>query len=196
MVDAQTNENYPDDVIKALAHHYREILQLLGEDVSREGLLKTPERAARAMYYCTRGYRQDADKVINGAVFEANNHEMVVVRNIEFYSLCEHHLLPFFGHVSVGYIPGKTIVGLSKIARIVDMFARRLQVQERFCDELCAVLYEKLGAQGVMIECRASHLCMKMRGVAKQDSITVTTASRGIFEVDSSLRSQFFSALN
>lgn len=195
MVEATPNEEYPQDIIDALAGHYREIIRLIGEDSTREGLIKTPERAARAIYYCTRGYRQDSDKVINGAMFEANNHELVVVRDIEFYSLCEHHLLPFYGNVSVGYIPGEKIVGLSKLARMVDMFARRLQVQERFCDELCQELYHKLGARGVIVECRASHLCMKMRGVAKQDSVTVTTASCGEFELDQALRNQFFMSI-
>lgn len=186
---------YSEDLINELASHYKAIIELLGEDPEREGLKKTPLRAARAMLYCTRGYHQDIDKVINGAMFNTEQSELVVVKDIEFYSLCEHHILPFFGHVSVGYIPGGKIVGLSKIARIVDMFARRLQVQEHFTSQLCSELYRVLGAKGVIVECRASHLCMKMRGVAKQNSETVTTASVGVLKMDNELRKQFYSSI-
>ncbi len=185
-----------ESVIAEIASHYKAIIELLGEDTSREGLVKTPDRAAKAIYYCTRGYRQDIDEVIHGAMFSSPRSELVVVKDIEFYSLCEHHILPFFGHVSIGYIPGGKIVGLSKLARIVDMFARRLQVQERFTTELCVELQKVLGAKGVIVECRASHLCMKMRGVAKQDTTTVTIAAEGLLRHDEVLRTQFFHSLH
>lgn len=185
----------PQNLIDELAAHYRAIIELLGEDPEREGLVRTPERAARAMYYATRGYRQSVDSVVNGALFDATERQLVVVRDIEFYSLCEHHILPFFGHVSIGYLPGRKIVGLSKVARIVDMFARRLQVQERFTSELADVLMEKLEPDGVIVRAEARHLCMAMRGVQKQDSVTVTTATRGVLETDLSLRQEFFESL-
>lgn len=185
----------PQNLIGELAAHYRAIIELLGEDPEREGLIRTPERAARAMYYATRGYRQSVDGVVNGALFEATERQLVVVKDIEFYSLCEHHILPFFGHVSIGYLPGRKIVGLSKVARIVDMFARRLQVQERFTSELADVLMEKLEPEGVIVRAEARHLCMAMRGVQKQDAVTVTTATRGVLETDLSLRQEFFESL-
>lgn len=184
------------EVINELASHYAEIIRLIGEDPSREGLVDTPMRAAKAMYYLTRGYRQNIDEVIHGAMFEAPGSGMVVVRDIEFYSLCEHHILPFFGTVSVGYLPGEKIVGLSKVARLVDLFARRLQVQERFAQQLCDTLYEHLKARGVMVSCRARHLCMQMRGVEKQSATTVTVAASGAFKTDESLRYQFFQAIS
>lgn len=184
-----------DELVAKIATHYAEIIRLIGEDVNRDGLKDTPLRAAKALLYMTRGYHQDIDSVIHNAMFDAPGGDMVVVRDIEFYSLCEHHILPFFGTVSVGYIPGKKIVGLSKVARIVDMFARRLQVQERFVDQLCDVLFSKLGARGVIVNCRARHLCMQMRGVEKQSSSTVTIASRGLFSESQSLRKEFFSQL-
>ncbi len=184
------------DVIKEIASHYAEIIRLIGENPSREGLVDTPMRAAKAMYYLTRGYRQNIDEVIHGAMFEAPGSGMVVVRDIEFYSLCEHHILPFFGTVSVGYLPGEKIVGLSKVARLVDLFARRLQVQERFAQQLCDTLYEHLQARGVMVSCRARHLCMQMRGVEKQSATTVTVAASGDFKTDESLRSQFFRSIS
>lgn len=184
------------EVINELASHYAEIIRLIGEDPSREGLVDTPMRAAKAMYYLTRGYRQNIDEVIHGAMFEAPGSGMVVVRDIEFYSLCEHHILPFFGTVSVGYLPGEKIVGLSKVARLVDLFARRLQVQERFAQQLCDTLYEHLQARGVMVSCRARHLCMQMRGVEKQSATTVTVAASGAFKTDDPLRYQFFQAIS
>lgn len=184
------------DIISEIASHYAEIIRLIGEDPQREGLADTPLRAAKALYYITRGYRQNISDVIHGALFQAPSSEMVIVKDVEFYSLCEHHLLPFFGKVSVGYIPGEKIVGLSKVARIVDVFARRLQVQERFADQLCDTLYTHLGAKGVMVRCEARHLCMQMRGVEKQCSTTVTFASRGIFVSDEALRSQFRNSLS
>lgn len=184
-----------EELVGRIAEHYAEILRLIGEDVGRDGLKDTPIRAAKALLYVTRGYRQNVDAVIHNAMFDAPGGDMVIVRDIEFYSLCEHHILPFFGTVSVGYIPGKKIVGLSKVARIVDMFARRLQVQERFADQLCDTLYGKLGARGVIVECKARHLCMQMRGVEKQLSSTVSVASRGVFADSKELRTEFFSQL-
>lgn len=182
------------DAIDAIAEHYRAIIELIGEDTSRQGLLNTPERAAKALWYATRGYRQEASDVIHGALFDADGADgMIVVSDIEFYSLCEHHMLPFYGHVDVGYLPGKKIIGLSKVARMVDMFARRLQVQERFTEELAEALMDAIGARGVIVKARAHHLCMKMRGVQKQDSTTITIASKGLFNVDLSLQDRFLS---
>ncbi len=192
----QPNEISESDAIAAIAEHYRAIIELLGEDCSRQGLLKTPERAAKAMWYATRGYRQNTADVVNGALFDAaDGRQMVVVRDIEFYSLCEHHILPFFGHVNVGYIPGKHIIGLSKVARIVDMYARRLQVQERLTEQLADELMTCLGAEGVIVSARAHHLCMKMRGVQKQDSTTVSLATRGLFASDMGLQTQFLAMI-
>lgn len=188
-------QNDPDKTIEEIAGHYAEILRLIGEDCSREGLRDTPMRAARALYYVTRGYRQDIDSVIHGAMFSSPGSDMVIVRDIEFYSLCEHHILPFFGKVSIGYLPGEKIVGLSKVARVVDMFARRLQVQERFAEELSEVLADKLQARGVIVWCEARHLCMQMRGVEKQSSSTVTIAAKGQFESDDNLRREFLMSI-
>ena len=181
--------------VARLAEHYRAILEIIGEDPEREGLKKTPERVARAMWYATRGYRQNVDEVIHEALFKVRDSQLVIVRNVEFYSLCEHHILPFFGHVSIGYLPGEKIVGLSKVARIVDMFARRLQVQERLTAELAEVLSDSLGARGVIVRVEARHLCMAMRGVQKQDSETVTTVATGELLTNQQLRQEFFSAI-
>ena len=181
--------------VARLAEHYRAILEIIGEDPEREGLKKTPERAARAMWYATRGYRQNVDEVIHEALFKVRDSQLVIVRNVEFYSLCEHHILPFFGHVSIGYLPGEKIVGLSKVARIVDMFARRLQVQERLTAELAEVLSDSLGARGVIVRVEARHLCMAMRGVQKQDSETVTTVATGELLTNQQPRQEFFSAI-
>ena len=181
--------------VARLAEHYRAMLEIIGEDPEREGLKKTPERAARAMWYATRGYRQNVDEVIHEALFKVRDSQLVIVRNVEFYSLCEHHILPFFGHVSIGYLPGEKIVGLSKVARIVDMFARRLQVQERLTAELAEVLSDSLGARGVIVRVEARHLCMAMRGVQKQDSETVTTVATGELLTNQQLRQEFFSAI-
>lgn len=191
-MDLTLNEQ---EAVARLAEHYRAILEIVGEDPQREGLLKTPERAAKAMWYATRGYRQNVVDVIHDALFEVSQSQLVIVKNVEFYSLCEHHILPFFGHVSIGYLPGEKIVGLSKVARIVDMFARRLQVQERLTAELAQVLTESLGARGVIVRIEGRHLCMAMRGVQKQDSETVTTLATGELLTDESLRQEFFSSL-
>lgn len=181
-----------DEAISEIAGHYAEILRLLGEDTSREGLVKTPLRAARAMAYLTRGYRQDPDAIINGAIFTHEGSRMVIVRDIEFYSLCEHHILPFYGRVSVGYIPDGKTIGLSKLARLVDYYARRLQVQERMTAQICRLVMDKLGAKGAIVVCDGEHLCMKMRGVEKQDSSTTTVDYNGVFADDARMRDEFF----
>lgn len=184
-----------DEIIEEIAGHYKAIIRLLGEDTTREGLVKTPMRAAKAMVYATRGYRQDADAIINGAIFTHKGSNMVIVRDIEFYSLCEHHILPFFGKVSVGYIPDGRTIGLSKLARLVDFYARRLQVQERMTAQICKIVMEKLGAKGVIVTCTADHLCMKMRGVEKQLPATTTVETAGTFSDSAELREEFFRAL-
>lgn len=182
-------------VIEEIASHYREILRLVGEDPSREGLLKTPMRAAKAIYDITSGYRKDAVEIANQAIFEHAGSSMVIVKDIEFYSMCEHHILPFFGKVAVGYIPDGKMIGLSKLARIVDCFARRLQVQERLTAEVCRLLTDTLPNKGVIVACEAGHLCMKMRGVEKQESTTVTIEYSGRFQDDVSLRKEFLSLI-
>lgn len=185
-----------EETIKEIASHYEAIIRLLGEDVTREGLVKTPMRAAKAMAYATRGYRQDADEIINEAIFTHEGSRMVVVKDIEFYSLCEHHILPFFGKVSIGYIPDGKTIGLSKLARLVDFYARRLQVQERMTAQICRIVMEKLGAKGVIAVCTGEHLCMKMRGVEKQDSATTTIETTGVFDESPALVEEFFRALS
>lgn len=192
MAQDYTND---DERIAQIASHYEAILRLLGEEPSREGLVKTPVRAAKALWYSTRGYRQDVDSVVHEALFEAPGSGMITVKDIEFYSLCEHHVLPFFGHISVGYIPNGKIIGISKLARLVDMFARRLQVQERIGEELVDCLARVLSTNDVIARCEARHMCMMMRGVEKQDSATVTLACRGRFQTNPETLQQFFDAI-
>lgn len=184
-----------EDTIRQIAGHYEAIIKLLGEDINREGLIKTPMRAAKAIAYATRGYRQDADAIINGAIFTHDGSRMVIVKDIEFYSLCEHHILPFYGKVSVGYIPDGKTIGLSKLARLVDFYARRLQVQERMTAQICKIVEEKLNAKGVIVMCEGEHLCMKMRGVEKQCSTTVTIETTGMLDESPELRDDFFRAI-
>lgn len=181
--------------IDAVASHIKSIIELLGENPEREGLVKTPVRAAKALWFLTSGYRADADAIMEQALFEHEGSKMIIVRDIEFYSMCEHHILPFFGKVSIAYIPSDKIVGLSKLARIVNVFARRLQVQERFTAQICDEVLKTTGAKGVIVECSGEHLCMKMRGVEKQHSATVTTHYNGVFENDPALRAEFFHSL-
>ena len=169
----------------------RDMLELIGEDPDRDGLLKTPERVERAMRWLTRGYDLDAAEVIGDALFEETHQNMIVVRDIEFYSMCEHHMLPFFGKAHVAYIPNGRIVGLSKVARVVDVFARRLQVQERLTDQIAEALDDALAPRGVGVVLEASHFCMMMRGVEKQGSRTLTSALRGAFREDASTRDEF-----
>jgi GTP cyclohydrolase I len=166
-------------------------LALLGEDTSREGLLKTPQRVEKAMRWLTQGYEMCVDDVVNGALFEDEHVNMILVRDIEFYSLCEHHMLPFFGKAHVAYIPGGRVVGLSKMPRIVDVFARRLQLQERLTDQIASALMEVLKPKGVGVVIEAVHLCMMMRGVEKQSSRTVTSSVRGLFRKDAKTRDEF-----
>lgn len=184
------------EIIDKIAGHYREIIKLIGEDPDREGLVKTPMRAAKALWYITSGMRQNPSEVMKQAIFEYAGSKMVIVKDIEFYSTCEHHILPFFGRVSIGYIPNGNMIGLSKLARVVDVFARRLQVQERLTAQLVAEIMSTLRAKGVIVVCNAQHLCMKMRGVEKQDSSTTTTDYAGLFENDPALRKEFFDSLS
>ena len=167
------------------------VLKELGEDVSREGLRRTPERVSRALEFLTQGYQVDPEAILNEAIFEEDYNEMVVVRDIDFYSLCEHHMLPFFGRAHVAYVPAGRIVGLSKLARIVEMFARRLQVQERLTEQIAQALWDTTQPQGVGVVVEAYHLCMMMRGVQKQNSKTITSAMRGIFLDDQRTRDEF-----
>lgn len=173
---------YNTEKAEQIASHYRLIIEQCGEDVTREGLLKTPERAAKAMQYLTGGYEMDAVKILQSALFHENHNQMVIVKDIELYSLCEHHMLPFFGKAHIAYIPDGKIVGLSKLARIVDIFSRRLQVQERLTIQIRDSLTEALNPLGVAVVVEARHLCMMMRGVQKQNSVTTTSAFNGEFE--------------
>ena len=170
-----------DDKTQQIAHHVEELLRLIGEDSAREGLKKTPTRVGEAMQFLTQGYQQDAEDILRGALFEEDYRQMVVVKDIPFYSLCEHHLLPFFGKAHVAYIPNGKITGLSKIARVVDVFARRLQVQERMTTQIKDCIQQTLNPLGVMVVVEAEHLCMQMRGVQKQNSVTTTSDFTGAF---------------
>ncbi len=183
-------EHFDEQVTDQLIKNYRSTIEQLGEDVNREGLLKTPERVAKAMQYITQGYQTDAREILNSAKFKEDYSEMVIVKDIELYSLCEHHMLPFFGKAHVAYIPNGYITGLSKIARVVDCFARRLQVQERMTHEILNAIQETLNPQGVAVVIEAKHLCMMMRGVQKQNSVTTTSAFSGQFQANET-RSEF-----
>lgn len=184
-----------DETISRIAEHYAEILRLIGENPNREGLLKTPMRAAKALYYITQGYRENPQEIMRQAIFEYAGSKMVVVKDIEFYSMCEHHILPFFGTVSVGYLPKGEMIGLSKLARVVNSFARRLQVQERLTAQIAQAVTDTLSTEGVIVSCTAQHLCMKMRGVEKQSSATSTYDYTGRFAQESALREEFFRLL-
>ncbi|MBK8493618.1 MAG: GTP cyclohydrolase I FolE [Ferruginibacter sp.] len=183
-------EQYDEDVTSGLMKNYRSTLQLLGEDPDREGLLKTPERLAQAMQFLTQGYGIDANAILNSAKFHEDVSEMIIVKDIELYSMCEHHMLPFYGKAHVAYIPNGFITGLSKIARVVDAYSRRLQVQERLTHQILNSIKETLNPLGVAVVIEASHLCMMMRGVEKQNSVTTTSAFWGEFEKNET-RSEF-----
>ena len=182
----------PDDPLRALIH---QLLEDVGEDPTREGLARTPERVAKSLRFLLSGYEQNVDEVVNGACFSEAYEEMVVVKDIEVYSLCEHHLLPFYGRAHVAYLPRGKVLGLSKIPRVVDVFARRLQVQERLTTQIADALQEVLGAYGVAVVIDAMHLCMIMRGVQKQHSSAVTSAITGVFRTDEKTRSEFLSLI-
>mgnify|MGYP003113589357 CR=1 FL=1 len=175
-------EEYNEEVTEDLTNNFKQIINGLGEDTSREGILKTPERAAKAMQFLTQGYEADPVKILNDAMFSESYDEMVVVKDIEVYSLCEHHMLPFFGKAHIAYIPNGKIVGLSKIPRVVDVFARRLQVQERLTHDILECINNTLQPQGVAVVIEAQHMCMMMRGVQKQNSVTTTSGFRGQFK--------------
>ena len=177
-----------------LASHYKQVLTLLGEDPEREGLQKTPMRVAKAMQVLTRGYTQNPHKVLTDALFEEKYNQMVIVKDIDFFSMCEHHMLPFYGKAHVAYIPNGYITGLSKIARVVDIFSHRLQVQERLTEQVMQCINDTLKPQGVMVVIEAKHMCMQMRGVEKQNSITTTSAYSGVFE-SSKTRNEFMDLL-
>ena len=182
------------DGLDELAAHYKAILNLLGEDPEREGLKKTPMRVAKAMQILTRGYTQDPHKVLTDALFEEQYDQMVIVKDIDFFSMCEHHMLPFYGKAHVAYIPNGHITGLSKIARVVDIYSHRLQVQERLTEQIMHCINDTLKPQGVMVVIEAKHMCMQMRGVEKQNSITTTSAYSGVFD-SMKVREEFMSLL-
>jgi GTP cyclohydrolase I len=177
----------------SIADHMREVLKSLGEDPEREGLLRTPERTEKALKYLTSGYSADIGKIVNGALFEVQYDEVVVVRDIEFFSMCEHHMLPFFGKMHVAYLPGSKVIGLSKVPRIVDVFARRLQIQERLTQQVAETLQDLLSPRGVAVICDARHFCMMMRGVEKQHSGAITSAMLGAFRNNKETRAELLS---
>jgi GTP cyclohydrolase I len=188
-------EQYDEDVTSGLIDNYRKVLGLIGEDAGREGLIKTPERLAKAMQYLTQGYQADAHAILNSAKFHEPASEMIVVKDIELYSMCEHHMLPFFGKAHIAYIPNGWITGLSKMARVVDVYARRLQVQERLTVQIMNAIKETLNPLGVAVVIEAQHLCMMMRGVQKQNSETTTSAFDGEFQKNST-RSEFLKLIS
>ncbi len=187
-------ENYNEEITSQLLENYRSIIEGIGEDANRDGVLKTPERAAKAMQFLTQGYDMDAEEILRSAMFKEDYSEMVVVKDIEIYSLCEHHMLPFLGKAHVAYIPNGYIVGLSKIPRVCDVFARRLQVQERLTLQIVEAIENTLKPLGVAVVIEAMHMCMMMRGVQKQNSVTTTSAFRGQFEVQET-RAEFMNLI-
>ena len=197
MMDFNINQPVPfeDEKTAKIAEHYLEIIKLLGEDANREGLMKTPERVSKAMQFLMQGYEQNPEEIIQSAMFTENYRQMVIVKDIDFYSMCEHHMLPFFGKAHVAYIPNKKITGLSKIARIVEVFARRMQVQERMTTQIKDCIQNTLNPMGVMVIIEAQHLCMQMRGVQKQHSITTTSDFTGVFE-QAKTREEFMNLIN
>ncbi|XP_068135818.1 GTP cyclohydrolase 1-like [Hyperolius riggenbachi] len=188
-------EQHDQEKLPAIEGAYSTILKELGEDPSREGLLKTPLRAAKAMQYFTKGYHETIHDILNNAIFDENHDEIVIVKDIDVFSLCEHHLVPFFGKVHIGYLPNRKVVGLSKLARIVEIFSRRLQVQERLTKQIALAVNEALQPMGVAVVVEASHMCMVMRGVQKMNSRTVTSAMHGTFREDPRTREEFLSLI-
>jgi len=178
-----------------LENLFKQILEKIGEDPGRDGLVKTPERAAKALAFLTQGYRQNIDDIVNNAIFKSTTDEMVIVKDIDLYSLCEHHLLPFIGKVHVAYLPNGKVIGLSKIARLVDVFARRLQIQENLTNQIATAISEKTNGVGVGVVVEAQHLCMMMRGVQKQNSVMTTSCMLGAFRSDSRTRMEFLSLI-
>ena len=174
----------------------KEILENIGEDPNREGLIKTPQRVAKALEFLTQGYHQDPSEILNSALFSTTNDEMVLVRDIEFYSMCEHHMLPIIGRVHVAYIPDGKVVGLSKIPRVVNVFARRLQIQEQMTEQIAEAISQAISPKGVAVVIQARHMCMEMRGVEKINSTTVTSALRGLFKKDIKTRTEFYNLIN
>ncbi|MGM9749855.1 MAG: GTP cyclohydrolase I FolE [Candidatus Cryptobacteroides sp.] len=189
-------DEYDQEITDEIAGHVREILRLLGENPDREGLLKTPERVAKAMQYLTQGYAQDGEVIIKSALFDEEYRQMVLVKDIELYSVCEHHMLPFIGKAHVAYIPDGTITGLSKIARVVDAYAKRLQVQERLTVQIRDSIQEALNPMGVAVVIEAMHTCMKIRGVEKSNSVTTTSAFSGVFLKDARTRNEFLNLIH
>ncbi len=179
-----------------MEEYFRKIIEAVGEDVNREGLVDTPARAAKAFKFLNQGYELDLDEVLNDAIFEADTEDMVIVKDIELYSLCEHHLLPFIGKCHIGYIPQGKVLGLSKLARIVDMYGRRLQIQEKLTKQIADTVETAIGAKGVAVVIEAKHLCMMMRGVEKQNSVMTTSVMTGIFRKEISTRSEFLNLIN
>ncbi|MBS1613920.1 MAG: GTP cyclohydrolase I FolE [Bacteroidetes bacterium] len=195
MSNYQKIENYNEKSLTLVTKSIEEILTALGEDVTRDGLIKTPERAAKGLHFLTQGYNQDALQIMRSALFDEGHHQMVVVKDIELYSMCEHHMLPFYGRAHIAYIPNGKVVGLSKLARVVDVYARRFQVQERLTTQIRDCIQEALNPLGVAVVIEAKHLCMMMRGVQKQNSVTTTSAFTGEFEKQTT-RSEFISLIS
>ena len=196
-MDFNINQPVPFDAEKTarIAQHYREIINLIGENPEREGLLKTPERVSKSMQFLMNGYEQDPEEILRSAMFTEDYRQMVIVKDIDFYSMCEHHMLPFFGRAHIAYIPNHKITGLSKIARVVEVFARRLQVQERMTTQIKECIQNTLNPLGVMVILEAQHLCMQMRGVQKQNSITTTSYFTGVFQ-QAKTREEFMNLIN
>lgn len=179
-----------------MEEYFKKIIESIGEDVNREGLRDTPKRAAKAFKFLNNGYEKTLEEVLNGAIFQADTEDMVIVKDIELYSLCEHHLLPFIGKCHIGYLPQGKVLGLSKLARIVDMYGRRLQIQEQLTRQIATAVETAVGARGVAVVIEAKHLCMMMRGVEKQDSVMTTSVMTGIFREEISTRSEFLNLIN
>jgi len=195
MASYHSLEEYNIEITNEIKERFLGIIQEIGEDVDRDGLIKTPERAAKAMLFLTQGYKQDAAAILRSAIFNESYNEMVIIKDIELYSLCEHHMLPFFGKAHIAYIPNGQIVGLSKLPRIVDVFARRLQVQERLTEQILDCINDNLKPQGVAVVIEAAHMCMMMRGVQKQNSVTTTSGFRGAFQKEET-RNEFLKLIS